>query len=100
MGADEFGQLGDGTDKPSSVPRPVCAIGEAKAPCKGELGEVRSISGAAYDGYALLKSGTVAAWGYNGEGALGNGGNRAARRRARWKRANTPAAWAPASCRG
>ncbi len=72
-GADEFGQLGDGTDKPSSVPRPVCAIGEAKAPCKGELGEVRSISGAAYDGYALLKSGTVAAWGYNGEGALGNG---------------------------
>ena len=33
----------------------------------------RSISGGAYDGYALLQNGTVAAWGYNGEGALGNG---------------------------
>jgi alpha-tubulin suppressor-like RCC1 family protein len=71
-GADEFGQLGDGADKLSSVPRAVCAIGEAKAPCKGELGEVRSISGGFYNGYALLKNGTVAAWGYNGEGALGN----------------------------
>jgi alpha-tubulin suppressor-like RCC1 family protein len=72
-GAGEYGELGDGADKLSSVPRAVCAIGEAKAPCKGELDEVRSISGGAYDGYALLKNGTVAAWGYNGEGALGDG---------------------------
>jgi alpha-tubulin suppressor-like RCC1 family protein len=72
-GADEFGQLGDGADKANSVPHAVCAIGESKSPCRGELGDVRSISGAAYGGYALLSNGTVAAWGYNGEGELGNG---------------------------
>jgi alpha-tubulin suppressor-like RCC1 family protein len=72
-GADEFGQLGDGADKLSSVPRAVCAIGEDKSPCRSELGEVRAISGGFYNGYALLNDGTVAAWGYNGEGALGDG---------------------------
>jgi len=72
-GAGEFGELGDGSDKLSSVPHAVCALGEAKAPCRGELSNVRSISGGAYGGYALLKNGTVAAWGYNGEGALGDG---------------------------
>ncbi len=70
-GANEYGQLGDGSAKLSSVPVAVCAIGEGKS-CKSKLGEVASISGGYIDSFALLKNGTVAAWGYNGEGALGD----------------------------
>jgi alpha-tubulin suppressor-like RCC1 family protein len=69
-GANELGQLGDGATKLSTVPVPVCAPGEGK--CKTHLGEVQALSGAFNDSFALLKNGTVAAWGYNGEGGLGD----------------------------
>ncbi len=73
-GGNEVGQLGDGAASArSSVPELVCAIGEAKAPCKHDLDEVQSVSGGLYDSYALLKNGTVASSGYNEAGQLGDG---------------------------
>jgi Regulator of chromosome condensation (RCC1) repeat/Subtilase family/IPT/TIG domain len=70
-GGGQNGQLGDGADADATTPRPVCAIGQGKAcnPLEG----VRAISAAAWDSYALLNNGTVAAWGYAGEGQLGDG---------------------------
>jgi alpha-tubulin suppressor-like RCC1 family protein len=59
-GANEFGQLGDGTETPSDVPVAV-------------LSGVTAISTGTYHSLALLSNGTVMAWGRNGFGQLGNG---------------------------
>ncbi|HTU79552.1 MAG TPA: IPT/TIG domain-containing protein [Solirubrobacteraceae bacterium] len=70
-GSNERGQLGDGTNTTSSVPQPVCAIGEKSSPCSGRLGEVKSISAGYLISYALLATGEVAAWGSSLRDALG-----------------------------
>jgi DNA-binding beta-propeller fold protein YncE/alpha-tubulin suppressor-like RCC1 family protein len=72
-GENEFGQLGDGTIISRSSPVPVCADGEEVAQCTNHLGDVKAISGGGNAGYALLKDGTVRAWGSSPEGELGNG---------------------------
>jgi len=69
-GGNERGQLGDGEDITSDVPRTVCALAE-NGSCTGRLGEVKSISAGYFDSYALLKNGTVVAWGSDFRGALG-----------------------------
>jgi alpha-tubulin suppressor-like RCC1 family protein len=73
-GNNEAGQLGNGTALNSSVPVSVCAVGEA-APCTKHLGEVTALAGGKSHSLALLKSGSVAAWGYGTDGELGNGTN-------------------------
>lgn len=73
-GDNEEGQLGDdSTSYSSAVPEPVCALGETTPPCKHELTGVRSLSGSFGNGYALLENGTVASWGANEYGQLGDG---------------------------
>lgn len=69
-GGNQRGQLGDGEDASSDLPRAVCAVAEHGS-CAERLGEVKSISGGYFDNYALLEDGTVAAWGSNFRGALG-----------------------------
>ncbi len=71
-GADEAGQLGNGSTKDSTVPIPVCAIGFAKK-CSEHLAGVTQIAGGRDHGYALLADGTVASWGSNLDGELGGG---------------------------
>jgi alpha-tubulin suppressor-like RCC1 family protein len=61
-GANGAGQLGDGANADSSIPRPVGGISTATALA---LGDNHSC--------ALLESGTVQCWGYNFSGQLGNG---------------------------
>ena len=69
-GSNADGQLGDGTDKSSSVPVPVRGITNAT-----------SLSGGQYSVCALLATGGVDCWGANDyggiTGALGNGGGEA-----------------------
>ena len=77
-----YGQLGDGklgektyekTD--SDVPVAVCAVG-ASGPCPfgPYLGDVTAVSVASTsDTLALLGDGTAVAWGYDGNGELGDG---------------------------
>ncbi len=80
-GENRYGQLGnESTDKCegadcSTTPVAVCAVA-ATAPCHAgnELLEgVKAVSAGGNLGLALLNSGTVAAWGSNRHGALGNG---------------------------
>lgn len=75
-GSDLDGELGDGTTASSSVPVQVCAPGES-APCEHLLEGVSAITagGVSTGGHAvaLLKSGTLVAWGENKEGELGDG---------------------------
>jgi alpha-tubulin suppressor-like RCC1 family protein len=61
-GANEFGQLGDGTEAPSDVPVAV-----------NGLSGVTAISTGFNHSLALLSNGTVMAWGWNAYGQLGNG---------------------------
>ncbi len=62
-GANHQGQLGDGAfNRGSGVPVPV-----------SDLSEVSAIAAGARHNLALLSSGNVMAWGYNGFGQLGNG---------------------------
>ena len=68
----ELGELGDGSEAGSDVPVAVCAEGES-APCTSGLGEVTAIAAGRAFGLALLGNGTVRAWGYDGNGALGDG---------------------------
>ena len=62
-GANQWGQLGDGTVTGSDVPVPVSG---------GLSGVTAVLAGGAHD-LALLGTGTVMAWGYNAEGQLGDG---------------------------
>ena len=71
-GSNEFGRLGDGSEEGSAVPMTVCAAGE-KAPCAQALTDVEAIAAGWENGFALLKGGTVKAWGENFEGELGDG---------------------------
>jgi alpha-tubulin suppressor-like RCC1 family protein len=75
-GANGFGQLGNGTTTSSNVPVPVCAVG-ATSPCAEEsqqLKGVLAIAAGAQHGLALLSNHAVIAWGRNGAGQLGDGG--------------------------
>jgi hypothetical protein len=61
-GANNSGDLGDGTTQNSDVPTPVSGLSEVTAVAAGED-----------DSLALLKNGTVLAWGAGGRGELGDG---------------------------
>jgi alpha-tubulin suppressor-like RCC1 family protein len=61
-GANNDGQLGDGSTTDSSVPVPV-----------GALSGVTAVSAGGFHSLALLGNGTVMAWGDNGNGQLGDG---------------------------
>ena len=63
-GANAEGQLGNGTTTSSDAPV-VVKLGRTK---------VAAISASCDDSYALTRDGHVLAWGYDGEGQLGNGG--------------------------
>ncbi len=71
-GAGAAGQLGDGTHKKSKTPVTVCEQLQRKS-CLSPLTGVRAITAGERTSYALLSGGTVAAWGSNLEGALGEG---------------------------
>jgi alpha-tubulin suppressor-like RCC1 family protein len=70
------GELGNGTTESHDVPVPVCAVGTVGS-CTGGpyLSEVTAIAADVNYSHnlALLKSGTVVAWGEGREGQLGNG---------------------------
>jgi len=61
-GANQDGQLGDGTETNSDVPVAVSG-----------LNEVTAIAAGQDSSFALLKNGTVMSWGENGWGVLGHG---------------------------
>jgi alpha-tubulin suppressor-like RCC1 family protein len=73
-GANQFGQMGNGTETGSDVPVAVCAAGTT-GPCPTGpfLSGVTAISTGFYHSLALLSNGTVMAWGWNGYRQLGNG---------------------------
>ena len=67
-GANNYGQLGNGGTAPegsgSATPLPVAGLGTG----------VRQVAtGTAYSSFALRANGSVAAWGWNSHGQLGNG---------------------------
>jgi hypothetical protein len=63
-GANGSGQLGNGTTTGSDVPVAVSGLSE----------RVKAIAAGEIDSLALLENGTVAAWGANDSGQLGDGG--------------------------
>ncbi|MBN8458578.1 MAG: cadherin-like beta sandwich domain-containing protein [Verrucomicrobia bacterium] len=67
-GSNDYGQLGNGTNTRSSVPVLVNQTGVLSGKT------VVAIDGTGGHGLALCSDGTVAAWGSNTNGALGNGG--------------------------
>jgi alpha-tubulin suppressor-like RCC1 family protein len=75
-GENVYGDLGDGTTTGSDVPVAVCAVG-ATAPCSAgdgnALSGVIAISAGGSHSLALLRNGTVVAWGENDHGELGDG---------------------------
>jgi alpha-tubulin suppressor-like RCC1 family protein len=74
-GWNEYGTLGNGSSaEESDVPVPVCS-GAGKKKCGGALSEVSAVYGAEVTSYALLKDGSVMAWGSNGRSSLGDPGN-------------------------
>ena len=75
-GENTYGQLGDGGTAASDVPVHVCAVGETTSPCAKPLQDVVAISAGFGFAMALLKDGTVVAWGRNEEGELGDGDTR------------------------
>jgi alpha-tubulin suppressor-like RCC1 family protein len=65
-GANEAGQLGNGTTTGSGVPVP------AKLPAGTRITAVATTAGGSHS-LALTSTGAALAWGYNGDGQLGNG---------------------------
>jgi alpha-tubulin suppressor-like RCC1 family protein len=63
-----YGQLGNGLTSESSVPVAVNKTGVLAGKT------IISIAAGTYHSFALCSDGTLAAWGYNGNGELGNGG--------------------------
>src|SRR5207248_15835 len=66
-GVNGYGQLGDGTTTNSSTPVQVRDLSG------GYLSGVVAVAGGDLHSLALKSDGTVWAWGYNGDGELGNG---------------------------
>jgi alpha-tubulin suppressor-like RCC1 family protein len=66
------GQAGDNTWVNRSLPARTCAIGSTDCAANPLTG-VKALAGGNSSSYALLSSGTVAAWGSNDRGALGDG---------------------------
>ena len=71
-GENRLGELGDNTTKDDDAPAAVCAVGESAKGCKRALEGVTAIAAGDADGYAVLANGTVAAWGLNMSGQLGD----------------------------
>jgi alpha-tubulin suppressor-like RCC1 family protein len=67
-GYNNYGQLGDGTRTTSPVPVSVQRIGALAGKT------VIAVAAGAYHSLALCSDGAIAAWGFNDEGELGNGG--------------------------
>lgn len=63
-----YGQLGNGNTTQSSSPVAVTRTGVLSGKT------ITAIAAGAYHSLALCSDGTLAAWGYNGNGELGNGG--------------------------
>ncbi len=68
-GFNNHGQLGDGTNTTARTPVRVKTDGVLAGK------QVVAVAAGAYQSYALCSDGTIAAWGYNDEGELGNGGS-------------------------
>jgi alpha-tubulin suppressor-like RCC1 family protein len=66
-GYNNCGQLGDGTTVTRRVPVAIAPVGALAGK------QVVAVAAGAYQSFALCADGTVAAWGYNDEGELGNG---------------------------
>jgi len=63
-----YGQLGNGATSNSNAPVAVSRTGVLSGKT------IISIAAGSYHSFALCSDGTLAAWGYNGNGELGNGG--------------------------
>ncbi len=71
-GANEHGQLGNGTTEASSAPGYVCGVG-ATPPCGSgsRLRGITAVAGGDISAIALTESHEVVGWGANGDGELG-----------------------------
>ena len=69
-GGNYYGEVGDGSYNTAYAPVRVCAAGVTECPAGPYLEEVAAISAGARHSLALLKNGTVMAWGSNYEGQL------------------------------
>ncbi|MCF7732603.1 MAG: cadherin-like beta sandwich domain-containing protein [Akkermansiaceae bacterium] len=67
-GYNNYGQLGNGGTETSRVPVEVSPVGALTGK------HVVAVAAGAYHSFALCDDGTVAGWGYNDEGELGDGG--------------------------
>ncbi len=72
-GPNEVGEVGDGTQARRYAPVKVCAPSTNTCPHGPYLEEVASVAAGAHHSLALLKDGTVVAWGDNFQGQLGIG---------------------------
>ena len=70
-GNNAHGQLGDSTTNQRNTPVDVCA---SSTTCSGKLSGVIAITAGDYHTCALLTTGAVYCWGYNGTGQLGDNG--------------------------
>jgi len=74
-GDNDAGQLGDGTESgPETCEPPVTKVPCSRTPVPvSGLSEVTAVSAGFSSSLALRKGGTVASWGFNRSGQLGNG---------------------------